>query len=143
MTKEQLAPWVEKLNAAEPKEYVGIVDAMCEENGIKKNKAWTALKEAGFVKKVSAPLAAQSQKSDGTENKDETTPGNTGAAQTGANQPSNKAAGKKRIKHPELKGSKIIAGDKLVEFDADGIAELEADVADRLLRIPGYEEVEK
>jgi hypothetical protein len=62
--------------------------------------------------------------------------------QSGANQSEEKAE-KKRIKHPGLKGQKLIVGDKTVEFDADGVADLETADAERLLTIPGYEEVEK
>jgi hypothetical protein len=47
----------------------------------------------------------------------------------------------KRIINVRLKGKKIIAGKKLIAFDANGTAELEAADADRLLTIPGYKEV--
>jgi hypothetical protein len=40
-----------------------------------------------------------------------------------------------------LKGEKLIAGNKTIEFDAEGIAELDTADADRLLTIPGYTEV--
>jgi hypothetical protein len=50
---------------------------------------------------------------------------------------------KKSIRHEGLKGQKLIVGHKLVEFDADGIAELDAADAERLLIIPGYKEVRK
>jgi hypothetical protein len=33
MTKEQLAPWIEKLNQAEKKERKGIVAELCREHG--------------------------------------------------------------------------------------------------------------
>lgn len=50
--------------------------------------------------------------------------------------------GKRRIRHTGMKNSKVIAGADVVEFDADGIAELDADQAEYLLGIPGYKEVE-
>jgi hypothetical protein len=40
-----------------------------------------------------------------------------------------------------LKGKKLIAGSKTIAFDADGIAELDAADAERLLTIPDYLEV--
>lgn len=48
MTKEQLAPWIERLNAAEKKERKGIVADMCREHGLKTGDAWNLLKDAGF-----------------------------------------------------------------------------------------------
>jgi hypothetical protein len=40
-----------------------------------------------------------------------------------------------------LKGKNLIAGNKTIAFDADGIAELDAADAERLLTIPDYTEV--
>ena len=48
MTKEQLAPWIEKLNQAEKKERKGIVAEMCREHGLKTGDAWNLLRDAGF-----------------------------------------------------------------------------------------------
>jgi hypothetical protein len=126
MTKEQLVPWIEKLNAAEPKDYDGIVAAMCGENGIKKKAAWAFLKEAGFAPKIAAPPA------------DETTEGEEKESGKPPAPPE-----KKRVKHENLKGKNLIAGNKTIAFDADGIAELDAADADRLLTIPGYTEVKE
>lgn len=47
---------------------------------------------------------------------------------------------KKRVKHEKLKGKNLIVGNKTIAFDADGIAELDAADAERLLTIPGYTE---
>jgi hypothetical protein len=52
MTKEQLAPWLEKLNQAEKKDRNGIVAEMCREHGLKIGDAWNLLKEAGFNPKA-------------------------------------------------------------------------------------------
>jgi hypothetical protein len=50
--------------------------------------------------------------------------------------------GNVRIKNESCKNGKVFLGNgKLAEFDADGIAEIEADQAERLLKIPGYEKV--
>jgi hypothetical protein len=50
--------------------------------------------------------------------------------------------GNVRIKNESCKNGKIFLGNgKLAEFDADGIAEIEADQVERLLRIPGYEKL--
>ena len=44
-----------------------------------------------------------------------------------------------RVKNEKCKNAKRFLGNgKLVEFDADGIAEIEANQAGRLLNIPGY-----
>ena len=48
MIKEQLAPWLEKLNSAEKKDRKGIVVEMCREHSLKIDEAWNLLKEAGF-----------------------------------------------------------------------------------------------
>jgi hypothetical protein len=49
---------------------------------------------------------------------------------------------KVRIKNEKCKGEKRFLGNgELVEFDANGIAEIEASQAERLLKIPGYEKV--
>ena len=45
-----------------------------------------------------------------------------------------------RIRNDSLKNGKILLGNgKVAEFSDDGIAEIEASQADRLLKIPGYE----
>lgn len=54
MTKEQLAPWLEKLNGAEKKDRKGIVVEMCRENSLKIDEAWNMLKDAGFNLKDAA-----------------------------------------------------------------------------------------
>jgi hypothetical protein len=46
--------------------------------------------------------------------------------------------GRKRVCNPGKKGKKLIVGKKLVEFDADGSAELDDADAAYLLQIPGY-----
>ncbi|MGF7108252.1 hypothetical protein [Treponema pedis] len=49
--------------------------------------------------------------------------------------------GKKRIQHTGLKNGKIIVFDgAIVEFDEDGIAEIDKKYADYLLKIPSYTE---
>jgi hypothetical protein len=48
--------------------------------------------------------------------------------------------GKIRIKNENCKnGKRFLGNGELAEFDANGIAEIEATQAERLLRIPGYE----
>jgi hypothetical protein len=164
MTKEQLAPWIEKLNAAEPKDYDGIVAAMCGENGIKKKAAWQFLKDAGFEPKAGTPPGDKTPQSG--DQQGGATPDSTGAAaQPSGNTPPtddtkhgtvNQESGKppalpapeqkpakKRVKHEKLKGKNLIAGNKTIAFDADGIAELDAVDAKRLLTIPGYTEVKE
>jgi hypothetical protein len=107
-----------------------MVAAMCGENGIKKREAWKLLKEAGFVPKTTPPPTDEGLA--GMENQD------------GAIPPTPlKNPAKKRIKHEHLNGKKLIVGSKTVEFDADGIAELEAADVERLLTIPGYTEVKE
>jgi hypothetical protein len=54
MTKEQLAPWLEKLSQAEKKDRNGIVAEMCREHGLKIGDAWNLLKEAGFDPKAAS-----------------------------------------------------------------------------------------
>jgi hypothetical protein len=51
--------------------------------------------------------------------------------------------GKRRIRNPNRKGTKLTIGAKIVEFDAKGIVELDSVQADILLSIPGYEEVKQ
>jgi hypothetical protein len=165
MTKEQLAPWVEKLTRANPKDRTAIVGEMCKENGLKVGDAWRLLKEAGFDSKAKPPVENTPQ-----DNKQQggATPDNTGAVsgsagvaqltdtptndetkldeekQGGENPPNppepEQKPAKKRIKHEKLKGKNLIAGNKTIAFDADGIAELDAADAERLLTIPGYTE---
>jgi hypothetical protein len=121
MTKEQLAPWIEKLARAKSKNHAAIVGEMCKENGLNADDAWKLLKEAGFDSRAAPPGGEQRV-------------GDTPPA------PERKPA-KKRVKHESLKGANLIVGDKMIAFDADGIAELDADGAARLLTIPGYTEV--
>jgi hypothetical protein len=77
--------------------------------------------------------AANTDKPDGAGNKNE--PGNSGSSKTP------KQAGKKRVRHPGGKSAKVIAGSVLVEFDVEGVAELDTEQAEYLLSIPGSEEV--
>lgn len=160
MTKEQLAPWIEKLTRASGRDRTAIVGEMCKENGLKIGDAWKLLKEAGFDPKAAASVDKTPQGG--------VTPDNTGAASgsAGAAQPSgntppadetkqgaeNQSNGKpptaperkpekKRVKHENLKGKNLIVGNKTIEFDVDGIAEMDAVDAERLLTIPGYTEV--
>jgi hypothetical protein len=56
-------------------------------------------------------------------------------------QPGPPENGKRRVRHPGGKAKKVIAGGAVVEFDADGVAELDAEQAEYLLDIPGYEEI--
>jgi hypothetical protein len=45
-----------------------------------------------------------------------------------------------RVRHEGLKGQKItIGGGAIVQVDKDGIFEVDAQEADRLFTIPGYE----
>jgi hypothetical protein len=161
MNKEQLAPWIEKLTKANPKDRTAIVGEMCKENGLKVGDAWRLLKEAGFDSKA-APQG-NDQQGGATPDNTGADSGSTGAAQPSGNTPSadetkqgaeNQGNGNqinqpapeqkpanKRIKHEHLKGKNLIAGNKTISFDADGIAELDAADAERLLTIPGYMEV--
>ncbi|MDR0684745.1 MAG: hypothetical protein LBF83_06425 [Spirochaetaceae bacterium] len=127
MTKEQIAPWIEKLTKVSGKERKVIVGEMCKENGLNIGDAWKLLKETGFDPKVATPAYE--------------TPDNT---QTCDTPPASKEKPlKKRVKHEHLKSKNLIAGNKTIEFDADGIAELDAADAERLLTIPGYTEVKE
>jgi hypothetical protein len=74
-------------------------------------------------------------------------PGGTPPATTGDSNPPPPAsfpslpAGKKRVKCEALKNQKITVGNGvIVQVDGDGILEVDADDAARLLTIPGYEE---
>ena len=49
--------------------------------------------------------------------------------------------GKKKIRHPGKKGKKLFVGARLIQFDADGVAELDDSEAAILLGFEGYEEV--
>jgi hypothetical protein len=49
--------------------------------------------------------------------------------------------GKRRVRHPGGKAKKVIAGGAVVEFDAEGVAEMDAEQAEYLLSIPGYDEI--
>jgi hypothetical protein len=129
MTKEKLAPWIEKLSKANPKDRVAIVGEMCKENGLKAGDAWKLLKEAGFDSKA----APQGNDRQGLEKQ-----GNGNQPDPSA--PEQKPA-KKRVRHEKLKGENLIVGNKMIAFDADGIAELDAADAERLLTIPDYMEV--
>ncbi|MDR1219698.1 MAG: hypothetical protein LBK73_08835 [Treponema sp.] len=124
MTKEQLAPWIEKLTKANPKDRTAIVGEMCKENGLKVGDAWRLLKEAGFDSKATPPSNNTPQ----------------GDNQQGGAAPDRKPA-KRRVRQEHLKGKNLIVGNKTIAFDADGIAELDAADAERLLTIPGYTEV--
>ena len=50
---------------------------------------------------------------------------------------------KKRIRHPCKQNKKVIVGQAVVEFDAEGIAELDTAQAEYLLGIPGYKEIKE
>ncbi|MDR0708862.1 MAG: hypothetical protein LBF77_02210 [Spirochaetaceae bacterium] len=52
MDKEQLAPWIEKLEAAEKKDRNAIVTELCKAEGLGIGDAWKLLKEAGFDSKA-------------------------------------------------------------------------------------------
>jgi hypothetical protein len=140
MDKEKLAPWIEKLNAADPKDYKSIVGTMCKENGMKTAEGWTLLKEAGFDPKA-VPSTEDKQGVDSTPSDNGGNPPDTGNVQAGDKPPDPpKTVEKKRVRHNGLKNKKLIVGNKTVEFDADGVVELDGTDAARLLCIPGYEE---
>jgi hypothetical protein len=64
MDKEQLAPWIEKLEAAEKKDRNAIVTELCKAAGLSIGDAWKALKEAGFDPKATsngAPMAEEKE----------------------------------------------------------------------------------
>jgi hypothetical protein len=130
MTKEQLATWIGKLTKVNPKDRTAIVGEMCKENGLKVGDAWRLLKEAGFDSKATPPADETKQGAEKQGNENQPNP----------SAPEQKPT-KKRIKHENLKGKNLIAGNKTIAFDADGIAELDAADAERLLTIPGYTEV--
>jgi hypothetical protein len=52
MNKEQLAPWIERLAAAEKKDRNAVVTELCKAEGLGVGDAWKALKEAGFDPKA-------------------------------------------------------------------------------------------
>jgi hypothetical protein len=143
MTKEQIAPWIERLARANPKDRTAIVGELCKENGLKVGDAWRLLKEAGFDSKA-APQGNDRQGGAAPDNTGADS-GSAGAAQPPGNTPDQPAPErkpeKKRVRHEHLKGKNLIVGDKTIAFDADGIAELDASDAERLMTIPGYTEV--
>jgi hypothetical protein len=160
MTKEQLVPWIEKLTRANPKDRTAIVGEMCKENGLKVGDAWRLLKESGFDSKATpqgndqqggaAPdnTGAVSDTAGTAQLSGNTPPAEQGAEKQGnGNQPNPPAPEqkpeKKRVKHEKLKGKNLIVGNKTIAFDADGIAELDAADAERLLTIPDYMEVKE
>jgi hypothetical protein len=76
----------------------------------------------------------------GTDTGATVTPENkNGTGDSGASPPPSRT-GKKRVRHPGGKATKVIAGSVLVEFDGEGVAELDTEQAEYLLDIPGYEE---
>jgi len=99
---------------------------------------------------IKAILKAQEEDADSPQEDSEgdKVPGKTETTETPAKPnstvTSNAAAqgGKIRIKNEALKGGKVFLGNgELAEFDVDGIAEIEAAQAERLLKIPGYEKL--
>jgi hypothetical protein len=55
--------------------------------------------------------------------------------------PATENGGKKRVKCEALKGKQVIIGKgEAVQIDENGFFEVEAEEAERLLTIPGYEE---
>jgi hypothetical protein len=55
--------------------------------------------------------------------------------------PPTESGGKKRVKCGAMKGKKVIVGKgEVVQIDENGCFEVEAEEAERLLTIPGYEE---
>lgn len=63
-------------------------------------------------------------------------PGDTPPPQGGGNE-----TGKKKIRHPGKKGKKLFVGVRLIQFDAEGVVELDDSEAAILLGFEGYEEV--
>jgi hypothetical protein len=71
---------------------------------------------------------------------------NGGNAEQGENTPPPPVPpkeGKRRVRHPGGKPKKVIAGEAVVEFDGEGVAEMDAEQAEYLLGIPGYEEIKE
>ena len=62
---------------------------------------------------------------------------------TETNPPDPLKEGKKRIQHPGKQNKKVIVGQAVVEFDVEGIAELDTAQAEYLLGIPGYKEIKE
>ncbi|MDR0322353.1 MAG: hypothetical protein LBI28_12700 [Treponema sp.] len=59
MDKEKLAPWIERLNKAEGKDFAAIVAEMARENSLKEGEAWKLLKSAGFDPKEAEKAKSQ------------------------------------------------------------------------------------
>jgi hypothetical protein len=139
MNKEQLTPWIEKLTKAPKAERKAIVAEMCKENGLKIGDGRSLLKEAGFeyASDIQQGIDTDAQKN-GAAYSD-----TAGISRSSGTTPVLEKPAKKRVKHEHLKGKKLIVGNKTVEFDADGTAELDAADADRLLTIPDYKEVKE
>jgi hypothetical protein len=70
------------------------------------------------------------------------TPENQAAAGAPAQNEDTADACRKRVRHAGLKGKKLVVLTKTVQFDADGVCELDAADAEYLLTIPGYEAAE-
>jgi hypothetical protein len=70
------------------------------------------------------------------------TPGDDQSAASGVEVPAPPPANgeKRRVKCAALKGKKVIVGKgEVVQIDDDGFFEVQAEEAERLLTIPGYE----
>ena len=96
------------------------------------------------VSEDSSPSAEGGEKEGGT---GASSPENGKGVQTGSgtapNPPDPLKEGKKRIQHPGKQNKKVIVGQAVVEFDAEGIAELNTAQAEYLLDIPGYKEIKE
>jgi hypothetical protein len=52
MNREELLPWIERLNAEpDKKKHKDIVEELCKEKGLKPKEAWKLLSEAGYESK--------------------------------------------------------------------------------------------
>jgi hypothetical protein len=124
-------------NAASPQDGGAANDATVDEGGEPaKSGESTGNTEQSTTPGAASPQdggVANTDKHDGAGDKNE--PGNSGSSTTPPQ------TGKKRVRHPGGKAAKVIAGSVLVEFDVEGVAEIDAEQAEYLLSIPGYEEV--
>ena len=95
---------------------------------------------------IQAILKAQQEDGDASQGSENQQPnqgdGDQPPSQGSENQQSGKGEtleGKIRIKNEKCKnGKRTLGNGEIAEFDADGIAEIEASQAERLLTIPGY-----
>jgi hypothetical protein len=117
-----------------PNDYA--INAQADANGAKHEpQAESPLGDGLINDPVISGVSSEGQKDGNLENKNQEKPA--------PNLPPEKEGEgktKKRIKNPDLKGETVIVGNEEVQADANGVIEVDAAQAVRLLTIPGWEE---